>query len=122
MTREEIIQAISDDKIMPFIQPEQLAQIVEFVIKNYRSPLPEDLDEAAWVYVKKKYRIGEPEKVFENEEIVEDFKAGAKWMTEQGETIFDTIDVDGGERWLSENLLQGDYDCGEEVIVQIRKK
>ena len=36
MTREEIIQAISDDKMMPFIQPEQLAQIVEFVIKNYR--------------------------------------------------------------------------------------
>ena len=35
MTQEEIIQAISDDKTMPFIQPEQLAEIVDFVIKNY---------------------------------------------------------------------------------------
>lgn len=37
MTQEEIIQAISDDKTMPFIQPEQLAGIVDFVIKNYNS-------------------------------------------------------------------------------------
>ena len=83
MTREEIIQAISDDKMMPFIQPEQLAQIVEFVINNYRPCLPSDLDEAAWAYVKKKYGIGEPEKAFENEEIAEDFIAGAEWMAQQ---------------------------------------
>lgn len=53
----------------------------------------------------------------------EDFIAGAEWMAEQGETVFDTIVIDGqGQRWLTDNLLQGDYDCGEEVIVQIRKK
>ena len=46
MTREEIIQAISNDKMMPFIQPEQLAQIVAFVIENYRPSLPSNLDEA----------------------------------------------------------------------------
>ncbi len=45
--REEIIQAISDDKMMPFIQPEQLAEIVDFVIKNYKPSLPSNLDEAA---------------------------------------------------------------------------
>ena len=38
MKREEIIQAIAEDKLMPFIQPEQLAQIVDFVIKNYQQP------------------------------------------------------------------------------------
>ncbi len=47
MTREEIIQAISDDKMMPFIQPAQLAHIVEFVINNYRPSLPSNLDEVA---------------------------------------------------------------------------
>lgn len=50
MTKEEIIQAISDDKMMPFIQPEQLAQIAAFVIKNYQPSLPSNLDEAAEKY------------------------------------------------------------------------
>ena len=40
MKREEIIQAIAEDKMMPFIQPEQLAQIVDFVIENYQQPMP----------------------------------------------------------------------------------
>lgn len=35
MTKEEIIQAILDDEMMPFIQPDQLANIVNFVINNY---------------------------------------------------------------------------------------
>ena len=47
MTKEEILEAIQDDKMMPYIQPDQLAQIVEFVIKNYRPSLPSSLDEAA---------------------------------------------------------------------------
>lgn len=56
-------------------------------------------------------------------EMISAFKAGAKWMAGQGETIFDTVDIDGqGQRWITDNLLQGDYDCGEEVILQIRKK
>lgn len=46
MTKEEIIQAISDDKMMPFIQPEPLAEIVDFVIKNYKPSLPSNLDES----------------------------------------------------------------------------
>ena len=40
MKREEIIQAIAEDKMMPFIQPGQLAQIVDFVIENYQQPMP----------------------------------------------------------------------------------
>lgn len=50
------------------------------------------------------------------------FIAGAEWMANQGETLYDTINVDGkNQRWLGENLLQGDYDAGQAVIVQIRK-
>ncbi len=87
----------------------------------YQHSLPEDLDEATKEYA--------PD--FSNDltskaavEAVRDaFKAGAEWMASQGETIFDTIVIDGqGQRWITDNLLQGDYDCGEEVIVQIRKK
>jgi hypothetical protein len=40
MTREEIIEVISEDKMIPFIQSEQLAGIVDFVIKNYKPFLP----------------------------------------------------------------------------------
>lgn len=82
MTREEIIQAISDDKMMPFIQPEQLAQIVEFVINNYRPFLPSDLDEAAEKYMKKARKH-----LFDNSPIgrADDaFKAGAEWMAQRG--------------------------------------
>lgn len=50
MTKEEIIEAIADDDMMPFIQPEQLAGIVDFVVKNYQPSLPFDLDEAAEKY------------------------------------------------------------------------
>lgn len=50
------------------------------------------------------------------------FKSGAEWMAGQGETLYDTINVDGkNQRWLGENLLYGDYNAGQAVIVQIRK-
>lgn len=51
MTKKEIIEAIIEtifeDKTMPFIRSEQLAKIVDFVIKNYNPSLPSNLDEAA---------------------------------------------------------------------------
>lgn len=43
MTKEEIIQELSEDKMIPFIQPEQLAEIVNFVINNY-NPSKNDSD------------------------------------------------------------------------------
>ena len=54
--------------------------------------------------------------------LIDAFKEGAEWMAKQGETLYDTINVDGkNQRWLGENLLQGDYNAGQAVIVQIRK-
>lgn len=50
MTREEIINVLQDDKMMPFIQPDQLARIVDFVSENYKPSLPEGLEEAARLY------------------------------------------------------------------------
>ena len=40
LDREEIVEAISDDKMMPYIEPYQLSEIVDFVIKNYKPYLP----------------------------------------------------------------------------------
>lgn len=100
----------------------------EHILATYKlsqSSLPSNIDEAAEEYAwQKEGPLAEEERLSTcfNPRI-EAFKAGAEWMAGQGETIFDTIDVDGqGQRWLSDNLLLGDYDSGEEVIVQIRKK
>ena len=82
MTCEEIIQAISDDKMMPFIQPGQVAGIVDFVIKNYQPSLPSDLDEAAFSYENDLWESGFKECGYSPQEVSDAFKAGAEWMAE----------------------------------------
>lgn len=79
MTREEILKAITDDKMMPFIQPEQLANIVDFVIENFKPSLPSNLDEAAEAHRRKVY-YGDLEMC---QFVREVFKAGAEWMARQ---------------------------------------
>lgn len=79
MTREEIIQAISDDKMMPFIQPEQLAGIVDFVIKNCQPSLPSDLDEAAEEFYKE-IECYPPSLPLYNKHVRDAFIAGAEWQ------------------------------------------
>lgn len=110
MTKEEIIRAISDDKMMPFIQSEQLAQIVEFVINNYKTSLPSNLDEAIEEYA--------PD--FSNDfaskaavEAVRDaFKSGAEWVIGQGVSLSHLIawyiqSVDAHEPiWTEEHLKE----------------
>lgn len=83
---------------------------------------PSNLDEAAWVHVKEKYGIGNPEQVFENEEIVEDFKAGAEWMAEQGKTCKATRGVFGLCYPVDMDKFLENIEQGESVIIQIRKK
>lgn len=120
MTQEEIIQAISDDKMMPFIQTDQLAQIVAFVIKNYQPFLPSNIDEAA----KEEYpdfsnSIASKAAV---DAVRDAFKTGVKWMTEQGETFNGFISV---KRKRSLIVIEGssrNFRYGDNIIVQIRKK
>lgn len=127
MTREEIIEAISEDKMMPFIQPEQLAEIVDFVIKSYQPSLPSNLDEAAEMNF-------ETMEVLEHENIFEEthrkiFKAGAEWMAGQGETLEVEVKEDAGGYPYIQSIELYDYDKdeplskqGDNVVVQIRKK
>lgn len=102
----------------------------EHILATYnlsQPSLPSNIDEAAEEYAVNHQAhdifdcYGNPESDVIGKRLA--FMAGVKWMTEQGETIFDTVVIDGqGQRWLTDNLLLGDYDSGEEVIVQIRKK
>lgn len=87
------------------------------ILKESPTPLPSCVDEAAeeWFHdVKYKSDLSCAP--------INAFKAGAEWLAGQGETLYDTINVDGkNQRWLGENLLYGDYNAGQAVIVQIRK-
>ena len=114
MTKEEIIQAITDDKMMPFIQSEQLAGIVDFVIKNYKPSLPSNLDEAAnnCTYCEHAYTR-------------ESFKEGAEWMAGQGVTKETVIGMATEEISINvsrQTLDKLDLCPGDKVVVQIRKK
>ena len=89
----------------------------KILTKEEKLHLPSGVDEAAW-----KYGIDNQMGIATQSEKVNAFIAGAEWMAKQGETLYDYINVDGkNQRWLGENLLQGEYDAGQAVIVQIRK-
>lgn len=80
MTREEIINALQNDKMMPFIQPDQLAKIVDFVSENYKPSLPDGLEEAAKNRVTENGRFP----ISEFEELrIRDIKFGAEWQKKQ---------------------------------------
>lgn len=136
MTREEILEAITDDKMMPFIQQDQLANIVDFVIKNSQPSHPSNLDEAAHNHAANNGGrwltddIGIKCFVFNPQEVKDAFKAGAEWMAGQGGTVTDAhvieLNEDKGLNWLqmTENQLCDalkDFNIGDKVIVQIRK-
>ena len=145
MTQEAIIKAISDDKMMPFIQLEQLAQIVAFVIENYRPSLPFNLDEAAnrQTALEQPYKWEEEQDgsfgvtpLFVMSNIRSTFKAGAEWMAGQGVTIEDGVCELYDKLYLYYiddcSSVTPDISCemlkelgaskGDKVVVQIRKK
>ena len=88
--------------------------------------LPSDIDEAAFNYAELcKYEGGD--KLL----CVEHFKAGSKWVTGQGGTVTDAyvveLNEDKGLHWLQipgSQLCDAlkNFNIGDKVIVQIRKK
>ena len=127
MNKEEIVEAISDDKMMPFIQTDHLANIVDFVIKNYHPSLPSNLDEAA-----KKIAHGVCKQLpngTEKDSIVYyailAAKVGAEWMAGQGVTKEAVIGMATEEISINvsqKTLNELDLCPGDKVVVQIRKK
>lgn len=126
MTKEEIIQAIFDDKMMPFIQPDQLAQIVDFVIKNYTPSLPSDLDEAALKELQVYLPQGNgPDGIyyFIAAQMLAMYKAGAEWMAEKGASFNTKVGwIDGPTILDWPDDILDKFEMGDDVIVQIRKK
>ena len=140
MTREEIVEAISNDKMMPFIQPAQLSEIVDFVIKNYKPSIPSNLDEAAipesemveWM----KYGphtnypwCGIPDaiKITAEHFFALGKQAGAEWMAGQGVTLEGRVCKDEyaaeAPFYYVETENSDDLPLvGDKVVVQIRKK
>lgn len=122
MTREEILEAITDDKMMPFIQPDQLANIVDFVIKNSQPSLPSNLDKAAEAHRRKVY-YGDAEMC---QFVREVFKAGAEWMAGQGFISEGKVFTSAFTSYVKtpgiEELLKDAFPEDTEVIVQVRKK
>lgn len=124
MTREEIIEAIQNDDMMPFLQDWQARDVVDFVLKNIQPSLPDGLEEAAEEYATKWHKRpdGSEWKSIFPKAAIRDFIAGAEWAFRQGWT-FDAhkgafgICFDGN----IDNLLDSLKDK-EGVTVQIRKK
>lgn len=130
MTREEIIEAIQNDNMMPFLQDWEARDVVDFVLKNIQPSLPDGLEEAAdkQAFIESPYSWESQPGTFGStplflmSNIRSAFKAGAEWAFRQGWT-FDAhkgafgICFDGN----IDNLLDSLKDK-EEVTVQIRKK
>ena len=121
MIREEIIEAIQNDDMMPFLQDWEARDVVDFVLKNYRPSLPSNLDEAA-----EKYAKGEG---LENalggwEDMSDAFKAGAEWMAGQGvakEAVIGMATEEISINVSQHTLNELDPCPGDKVVVQIRK-
>lgn len=112
MTREEIINALQDDKMMPFIQPDQLARIVDFVNKNYKPSLPKDLEEAVEEYM--------PD--FSNDfaskatvDAVRDaFIAGTEWQKKQDQETIELAEdhaMLAGMNKMEQQMMEKAYDA-----------
>lgn len=114
MTIEEIIEANSDDEMMPYIEPYQLSEIVNFVIKNYKPSISSNLDEAAKEYVRNYIPFDQ----CDSRDIIRTFKAGAEWMAEQGVEAKVLQAFTDGSAYI-ECPYEGR--SGDKVIVQIRK-
>lgn len=119
MTKEKIVEAIANNKMLPYINPDFLSGIVDFVLDNYQPSLPSNLDGAADEYGHGIFLDGDCSCIG----VTDAFKAGAEWMAEQG------ISVEGD----TDNGLSDEYDIrledylnslpkGTKLVLQIRKK
>ena len=131
MTREEIIEAIQNDDMMPFLQDWEARDVVDFVLKNYRPSPRSDLDEAAnrQAALEKPYKWEEEKDgsfgvtpLFVMSNVRSAFKACAEWMAGQGASFNTKVGwIDGPTILDWPDDILDKFEMGDEVIVQIRK-
>ena len=122
MTREEIIRCA---RLLQYSSnPKELAQFIsEIADEEMEYPIePKGLDEAAAKYANRGISSSaDPfDEIKEYQKDKDAFKAGAKWMAEQGVTVEGIARPDDCEVWV--NLTGQGFKNGDKVIVQIRKK
>lgn len=124
MTKEEAIKVIRHMAYLSAHVVENGVEAYEYIEQFLSKPsLPSNLDKAA-----EKYAWMKEEPLSDGERLsfcfnprIDAFKAGAKWMTEQGETIDGEVLPLG--LWLRDYTnSKTSYPLGTKVVVQIRKK
>lgn len=123
MTRVEAIDYLDNyRKLYAELAPERFLEALDVLLSESQLHLPSDIAEAA----EKNFETME---VLEHENIFEEthnkiFKAGVKWMAEQGQTF--EAHVDNGCAIASgvklPFVLWNTYEDGDVLKVQIRKK
>lgn len=116
-----------------------LRSVLESAIKYLEPSLPSNLDEVAEEYGRKEYShaihfwdegLSKNKPEVMKEDFVDAFKAGAKWMAEQGVSVDglagycmgDVLCPDFELEEMSAKLKHAGFKPGDEVVVQIRKK
>ena len=145
MTREEyndisaaldrIMKRVADDETLP--QKAAIGAVgvlggFQLFIKEYyekhSTATPQGLDEAADEYIKNHFTLY-PDGTTDRGQRYLAFKAGAKWMAEQGETFIAAVDYEDGAGYYIDSFEQEEEVCNklglkvmDKVIVQIRRK
>ena len=122
MTREETIKALHEALDSLDITVPYRLELVE-AIEHLSFPKPQGLDEAAKEFCDKRAKPFYGYSEFTFQECCNAFKAGAKWMAEQGVSVDGEFGIRGVEtESIVNELLNGGFKMGDKVIVQIRKK
>ena len=92
-------------------------------LQQEQPSLPSNLDEAAFKYENAEFESGHNECGYAPQDIFDAFKAGAKWMAEQGEIYDGKIQVSmrTGDLVAIATVPDEKYKFDDKVIVQIRK-
>ena len=114
-----------------------LDEVLTFLDTLPEQPVSEGLDEAAEKHISNVFdAVGHPGWDWEMQDVLDAFKAGAKWMAEQGESHEGVVTDDGmfikfnDDKWVEMIALDPTLELkppfklkdGDKVIVQIRRK
>lgn len=101
-------------------------ELIPEPIDECEPSLPSNLDEAAEEYADYNSRRWheDGDVYYDYSKIMDAFKAGAEWMTEQGETLEGEVMKDINNKLVvsAKGLSGTETKFGDKVIVQIRKK
>lgn len=124
MTREEARLTLQENLgMLSFMFSRRISEAIKVALEVLSQPsFPSNLDEAEFEYSQS--LDGIPANQEEEKMIYDAFKAGAKWMAEQGETQehFVIGSIAGSPCGPAVVCYTEEFAIGDKVIVQIKKK